>query len=463
MASQLQWLIEMSWLETHLLVVIVGFLVAASAVVILQQGRSPQATLAWLMFLVLIPYLAVPLFIVMGFRKRLRLRRKISNPTSSPDSLGPEAPQIERMLCRYGLGRASHGNRLDVLADGEGAWTALLDLVESAQVSLDVTLYLLGNDPVGLAFCAALEERARKGVAIRLILDSIGSLKRPRAALRSLRAAGAEVKLYSPLLHGPRSGRLNQRNHRKMLIADGARVWSGGRNVAEDYLGPTPNAGRWQDLSYRIAGPAAAAYASIFRSDWRAAGGTMPKLAVSVPGEQGDSVLQLVPAGADVPEDPLHDALVFACHSARARLWIVTPYFLPTPALSEALAIAARRGVDVRLLIPERSNQRLADLARGAWLRELDRNSCHIYLHPEMVHAKAVLTDNLAFVGSANFDARSLLLNFEVMALLYSATDVAAVHGWIAALLAQAPEGIPPASFARRSVEGLFKLGSPIL
>lgn len=461
--SLLRRFIRMGWLATHLLVVVVGFLVAASAVVILQQRRSPQATLAWLMFLVLIPYLAIPLFIAMGFRKRLRQRPKESKPTTGSECLESEAPQIERMLCRYGLGTASAGNRLDLLADGEAAWTALLDLVEHAHTSLDVTLYVLGNDPVGLAFCAALEDRARKGVVVRLILDSIGSLKRPRAALRSLRAAGAEVRLYSPLLHGPSGGRLNQRNHRKMLIADGVRVWSGGRNVAEEYLGPTPRAARWQDLSYCIAGPATTGYVNVFRSDWVAAGGTMPNPVISVSGEQGESVLQLVPAGPDVAEDPLHDALVFACHSARSRLWVVTPYFLPTPALSEALVIAARRGVDVRLLIPQKSNQHLADLARGAWLRELDRSACHIHLHPEMVHAKAVLSDDLAFVGSANFDARSLLLNFEVMALLYSATDVAAVQGWITTLLAQAPEGNPPASFARRSLEGLFRLGSPIL
>ena len=453
----------MGWLATHLLVVVVGFLVAASAVVILQQGRSPQATLAWLLFLVLIPYLAVPLFIAMGFRKRLRLHAKESKPTTDPDWLRADAAQIERMLCRYGLGAASDGNRFDLLTDAEAAWTVLLDMVESAQSSLDVTLYVLGNDPVGQAFCAALEERARNGVAVRLILDSIGSLKRPRVALRSLRAAGAELRLYSPLLHGPRGGRLNQRNHRKMLIVDGVCVWSGGRNVAEEYLGPTPKTGRWQDLSYRIAGPASAAYVNIFSSDWMAAGGRMRSSAVSVSPALGDAVLQLVPAGPDVPEDPLHDALVFACHCARSRLWIVTPYFLPTPALSEALAIAARRGVDVRILVPERSNQRLADLARGAWLRALARDDGHIHLHPQMVHAKAVLADDLAFVGSANFDARSLLLNFEVMTLLYSATEVAAVHRWMATLMAQAPEGLPSASFARRSIEGLFRLGSPIL
>ncbi len=451
----------MGWLETHLLVVMLGFLVAVSAIIILQQRRSPQATLAWLMFLVLLPYVAVPTFLVMGFRKWLR--PKARGVARVPDSLGENGPQIERMLCSYGLDPAQNGNRFDLLTDGQDAWFALIDLVQSAKTSLDVTLFLLGDDPVGIEFCAALETKARGGIAVRVIMDSIGSLKRPRAAVHRLRAAGAEVRLYSPLLHGPRGGRLNLRSHRKLVIADGARLWSGGRNVAREYLGPTPLPRRWKDLSYRICGPTVASYAATFRSDWRATKGKMQPPNVLPPVANGTSTLQLVPAGPDVPEDPLHDALVYACHRARARLWIVTPYFLPTTALSEALTIAARRGVDVRVLIPAKSNQRLADLARGAWLRELQHSGCHIHLHPHMVHAKAVLADDLAFVGSANFDARSLLLNFELMVVLYSALDVAALRCWIESTLTEAPEGLPAASLLRRFTEGLFRLGSPLL
>ena len=145
------------------------------------------------------------------------------------------------------------------------------------------------------------------------------------------------------------------------------------------------------------------------------------------------------------------------------RVWIVTPYYLLTPALSEALSIAARRGIDVRLLIPAKSNQRLADLARGAWLRDLEESGCRIHLHPEMVHAKAVLADDLAFTGSANLDARSLLLNFEMAALLFSGEDVEILNSWAEDLLADAPVGIRPAGRIRRAVEALFRLGSPIL
>ena len=451
----------MSWIETHGLIVVLGLALAASAVVIVQQRRSPQSTLAWLMFLVLAPYLAVPVFLIMGFRKRRRPGGEIDRPpTETPI---PKTLQIERMLLQYGLPAATQGNDLALQTGGVEAWDALIGIVEGAQVSLDVTLYVLGNDAVGKAFCGALENRARAGVAVRVILDNIGSLYRPRAALRALRRAGAEVRLYSPLLHLATGGHPNLRNHRKMVIADGIRVWAGGRNVAAPYLGPAAVPGRWHDLSYVLAGPAVPGFVRIFASDWVAARGNMPDPAPARSAAVGRSNVQLVPAGPDVAEDPLHDALVYACHSAHDRLWIVTPYFLPTTDLSQALSIAARRGVDVRVIIPRKSNQITADLARSAWLRELASTGCHIHLHPEMVHAKAVLTDGLAFAGSANFDARSLLLNFEIMALLSSPQDIDAITEWMTGLCADAPAGLPDAGFLRRSIEGLFRLTSPIL
>lgn len=453
----------MIWFDTHLLVVAFGLLVAATAVVILQQRRSPQATLAWLMFLVLVPYLAIPAFFAIGFRKRPRRSPDRPRPAAIPGSDMADRSEIERMLCHYGLDAATGGNQFSLLVSGESAWADLVELIEGAETSLDVTLYILGNDPVGRRFCEALEAKARQGVSVRVILDGIGSFKRPRMALRRLGAAGGKVCLHSPFIHNPFSGRLNLRNHRKMVIADGARVWAGGRNVARQYLGPAPTAGRWYDLSFRIAGPAVEKYVNTFQSDWQSIHGSQGDIAVSVPQSVGESVLQAVPAGPDQPDDPLHDALVFACHSAKRRIWVSTPYFLPTPALSEALSIAARRGVDVRLLTPANSDQMLTDLARGSWLREAQHNGCHIHLYPEMIHAKAILADELIFVGSANLDARSLLLNFEMMVLLYSATDMAEVERWIREMLVKAPVGLLPAGPIRRSIERVFKLVSPIL
>jgi cardiolipin synthase len=458
----------MTWLAAHLAIVAISLLAVASATVVLQQRRTPQATLAWLMFLVLVPYVAVPAFITLGFRKRRSGTRRFAfGGAGRQISAGNGA---ERMLVAYGLPAATAANDFRLLTGGGDAWSALLVLIDGARSRIDVTLYALGDDSVGREFCACLAARARDGVTVRVLLDTVGSFARPRAALRDIERAGGHVHLCATILDGAIRGHLNLRNHRKMVVVDGQHVWSGGRNVAREYLGPEPWPGRWSDLSFTAAGPIVAHYARIFRSDWAAAGGALSAQRESDPAEadeplaSGRSVLQIVPAGPDVAEDPLHDVLVHMFHAAQRRIWIVTPYFLPTEPLMGALAIARRRGVDVRLLVPATSNQAVADLARGAYLRDLARAGCQILRHTGgMIHTKAVVVDDLALVGTANLDARSLLLNFEVMLLLYAPADAVAVADHLRGLMEGAAPGPLPATRGRRLVEGFFRLGAPFL
>ncbi len=174
--------------------------------------------------------------------------------------------------------------------------------------------------------------------------------------------------------------------------------------------------------------------------------------------------MQLVPCGPDTMFDLLHDALVNAIHSAKHRIWIATPYFLPTELLSNALVIAARRGLDVRILLPWRSNQRLADFARGAYLREIqEAGSKILFFHAGMMHAKASVIDDMAYVGSANFDVRSMLLNFEVALFVYDAATVEEVKSWFNTQEQKCALGIEPAGLVRRVSEGVFRLGAPML
>ena len=451
----------MTWLSAHILVVCISIAMALSSLVILGQRRSPQATIAWLLFLVMLPYFALPVFLLLGFRKR----PDAPAPSRDATRLSETAFSTSRVraLCEhYGFLDNAEGNAFRLLRGPIEAWQALDDLVRNAGTTLDVTLYVLGPDDVGRAFCAALEARARAGVQVRVILDSIGSFHRPSESIARLKKSGANVRFYSPLVQKPTGGHLNLRNHRKMVIADGARVWTGGRNVATEYLGPVELADRWRDLSCLVEGPVAKGYCETFESDWAKVGGRRRDLKTARP-QAGRSSLGLIPSGPDMADDALHDAIVVACHETRSRLWIVTPYFLPTPTLMEALTIAARRSVDVRVLVPERSNQRLADLARGPSLRDLHTIGVHIHRHPHMVHAKAVLTDDSAFVGSANFDARSLLLNHEIMLLVMTSEDIASITAWAEKLVSEATPGLPHVSRIQRAMESVFRLVSPVL
>ena len=458
----------MGGLFTHLEVVITVLVTVITALLILQDRRTPQSALAWILFLILLPYLAVPAFLALGYRKRRLSERQIAFGDPAPQTIAlAEAWPIDRLLRRYGQPGAVAGNRFAFGFVPEPAYAELIALVEGAERSVDVTLYALGNDPVGRAFVVALARRARAGVRVRVILDGLGAINRPRRALRRLQQAGGEVRFYARVLHGPFGARINLRNHRKMVIVDDGVVIAGGRNVGQEYFGPQPRQGRWADLSFTLEGPAVATYVAVFRADWKAAGGQNTPVVGPRPdptADAGSARLQVVASGPDVDDDALHDALVWACHGALRRIWIVTPYFLPTAALVDALAIAARRGVDLRILVPARSNQRLADLARGAYLRELQGRGASVLLYaPGMVHAKAFVIDDLAVVGSANLDVRSLLLNYEVSVLLQSPADVAEVADWMEGLFADARPLPVDVSRMRRFVERLFRLGAPIL
>lgn len=174
--------------------------------------------------------------------------------------------------------------------------------------------------------------------------------------------------------------------------------------------------------------------------------------------------MQVVPSGPDVPRDPVHDALLTAAFTAEKRLWIVTPYYVPDEALAQALRLAALRGVDLRVVVPAKSNHKLADLARGTHLRDLEECGGRVVKYPHMVHAKVlVVDDRLAVVGSANMDMRSLFLNYEIVMFTYSEADVKPVSDWVQGLIDVSTEGTVPVGMVRDTIEGAARLVAPLL
>jgi cardiolipin synthase len=445
---------------SHVLIVLGVLLVALAVILALQSRRTPQSAVAWILFIVLVPYLAVPVFLMLGFRKHRRQFAPIRFSQDTP--AGDRVPATARLFRALGASEASAGNHLVLHRRPEAARAALETMLREATETLDVQFYIIANDESGRWFVGLLTEQARAGVKVRLSVDRLGTLRRPRRALNAFVAAGGELRFFSPLLHLPNAGQLNLRNHRKLVIADGRAVWSGGRNVGDEYLAAA--SGKWLDLSFAVTGPVVRSFAEVFASDWEVAGGTAGPLPGPDAAEAGGSLLQLVPAGPDEARDALHDGLVSTIYRARQRVWIATPYFVPTEALGLALATAARGGVDVRILVPARSNQWTTDLARGAYLRDAARAGCRVLRYrPGMLHAKAGLVDDVAWLGSANFDVRSMLLNFELALMIYDAETVAGVEEWFALLVPDCDEGVLSAALPRRLVEAVFRLGAPIL
>lgn len=449
----------MSLAAQHFLVVLGVLATAIAVVIVLQQRRTPQSAAAWLLFIVTVPYVAVPLFLALGFRKRST--RFAPLRMVPPDGCAADGIEEATFLTATGGPAAVGGNAMSLQATGPEAQAALNRIVASAETDLAVLMYIIENDPVGREFVRALTARASSGVKVRLCLDRLGTISRPRRELAEFRAAGGELRFFSPFLQLPGGGHMNLRNHRKLVIADHSRAWAGGRNVGRHYLAAPPEG--WHDLSLTVAGPVVHSLAQVFASNWAAAGGPAapPR---DPPGPAGDAVLQTVVAGPDDPRDVLHKGLLGLIHRAERRVWIATPYFIPTEALGVALESAAERGVDVRILVPERSNHRIADLARGAWLRQLEEAGARVRLFtPGMLHAKAGLIDDTAWTGSANFDVRSILLNFELALFLHDRDSVRQVEAWFLRRFKDCAIGMPPASLPRRTLEGLFRLGAPVL
>jgi cardiolipin synthase A/B len=460
----------LNWLVAHIEVVFGATLALFAVLLLVQQRRSPQSTAAWLLFVFLLPYLALPMFLMFGIRKPYSASRL---KFTEAGHQAPVASALDSVFRNYGVPPALPANRLKFLSTGQAAFSELQDIILEARHSIDAEFYIVGNDAIGVAFVELLEARAKAGLKVRLLIDGFGGLYRPRRALARLRAAGGEVLIAMPFLGLPGHGRLNLRNHRKTLIADERVVFAGGMNVGMDYMfsGVGGEQAQWIDLSFRLEGAAVKVYRDILTSDIVAAqgrGGTRSASAGSLKEAleegAGPAVAQPVPSGPDVAGDTLHDGLVCAIHRAERRIRIVTPYFLPTDHLAHALHVACRRGVDVHLLVPERSNQMLANFARGSYLRNLRDAGGRIYmLKDPMIHAKAGLIDDFGWAGSANFDVRSMYLNFETVLFLYDSETVAELSDWMDRLFARAVEGLPKVRLHRRIAEGAFRLAAPVL
>ncbi len=435
---------------------------------VLRNPRKPSATIGWLLIIVLVPLIGIPLYLTFGDRKFNKQKQK-KGVLPLPKVPKKNNHDLNVLLMALGLPSSTSDNSNKFHQDGLEAWQELLLLLENAQYSIDMAMFILADDIVGGKVLSILEMQARKGLKIRVLLDGVGSFHLAKQKLRTLEQNGGLVSWFIPVLHKPFRGRTNLRNHRKIIIADAknanAKVWTGGRNLAQEYLGENCPKNCWIDLSMTQRGSVVQIYQAIFDADWSFASHLKPKQPsyISTTKKQGNSQIQIIPSGPDVADDPIYAAILTACYSAQKNITIVTPYYIPNSEVQEALKLAALRGVKVHLILPEKSNHYFADVARKRYLRILHKVGVEIYLIAnKMVHAKAIVVDNnFAMTGSANLDIRSLFLNCEVMSGFYSADDIQWLSNWLAALEKKGEHYIPKEVGALQEIyEGVILLGS---
>jgi cardiolipin synthase A/B len=422
------------WLTIHGLVTVVAVLLYAITSHVLQQRRHPTAAIAWVLFIFLVPYLALPAFLTFGSRKQARPRNR---PLLAPPATDAEGPWAIQTALALGQPMPLPYDELAIHADGRAALEALWRTVDNAERSIDLCTFIIGRDAVGHALVERLSAKARAGVTVRLMLDGLGSLMSRRPSLRPLREAGVQLLLFVPPLHSPLKGRTNLRDHRKLLIADAGqpsqRLWCGGRNLAAEYFEGTTGKAAWHDLTFDLGGAFVAQASALFEHDWAFASGGERHIEDLPPHDEtaGSTSAQLIASGPDQSDDTVYSLLVTAAYRARRRIALVTPYFVPDAALLTALCLAARRGVQVDLLLPAHSNHFISDIARRRALRALAAAGGRLWVVPHMLHAKlAVIDDTLALAGSANLDSRSLFLNYEMMVAFHDGDAIARFASW---------------------------------
>jgi cardiolipin synthase A/B len=448
------------WITLHGLVTAVAVLFYVVTSHVMHQRRQPTAAIAWMMFILLLPYLALPAYLTFGSRKLARPRSTATRAASAMSETDAWAIQT---IVALGQPAPSAYHDLSLHQDGLEARNALLATLDAAHHSIAVCTFILARDDIGEDVLDRLCDKARSGVRVRLLLDGMGRLMGGRPDLKRLTEAGGAWEIFVPPLHSPLKGRTNLRIHRKLVVTDAAhdtrRMWAGGRNLATEYFEGRPGAPAWRDLSFDLGGPLVAQASSLFERDWAFANGR----ALSADAAPRDSPYladgaQLVASGPDQIDDTVYALLVTAAYRARRSIALVTPYFVPESSLLMALCLAARRGVAVDLLLPERSNHRLSDLARSRALRSLVQAGGRVWLAPGMLHAKlAVIDDALALAGSVNLDSRSLFLNYELMVAFHKVSDVRRFEQWFGRERASARAYVAtPPGLMRDVAEGML-------
>lgn len=283
---------------------------------------------------------------------------------------------------------------------------------------------------------------------------------------KALKKAGGQVAFFTPILKRPFQNYINLRNHRKIYLFDQSTLLSGGMNLSNEYMGENDGTIRWEDLMYKLEGPGVLHFYSIFHNDWTYATQDERKEYI----EQNhinneNAIVQVVPSGPDIATDALYESLLNAIYNAKERIWIVTPYFVPSENIVQALVIAHHKGVNVKIITPKKSNHLLADLGRSPYMRELDAIGVEVVLYEgSMLHAKAILFDNLAgMVGSVNLDNRSLFLNYEVVTFVYTKKIILNLESWMKTLMFNSSRGMEKPGKIKEAVENIMKVFAPLL
>lgn len=444
---------------------VIGAICTLIAVAAMQRGAKHNiGTLGWLFLVLLTPPIGLVLFLAFS-GKKISAEHDARATVDLPSGARPADAKHGEIAVKRGLPPPSLNNSMVILTDPQAMHAALFDLIESAQNRLFLLSFILIDDEVGNQIIDRLCEKARSGVQVRLMVDGVGSFLFPTQLLDKVTQAGGVAARFKPLNTLSRFAYANFRNHRKMAIADGRRAIVGGANLVEYEMTDTPDDDTWVSHCMDVTGDAARQVEATFLSDWNFATeeGLQPTEEDPVAVDESASdhaILQVIPVGPDGLQEILDDVWITSINRANHRVWISTPYFVPPPMAIRSLAMAVRRGVDVRVLYPDESDVTPADYARRDYVWDLHELGGKVYrLREKMIHAKLLIVDDsAAYVGSANFDMRSFSLNYELVIGVFNQRKIDELSQWFIKQTERCVEGPRPDTTVRKTLGLLTRI-----
>ena len=410
----------------------------------LMNARTSQGAIAWVVSLISMPFFAIPLYWLLGRSKfsgyvRARrgndaeMRRLAADMHERLRGYSVDLPAedvFERAAEELGGLPFTCGNDLELLIDGQQTFRRLFEEIAGARHYICVNFFIVKNDKVGGKFQRALIDKARDGVKVFFLFDEIGSHKLSSTFLDELRDAGVECESFGANRHWWSRLQLNFRNHRKIVVIDGEMAFIGGLNVGDEYLGRDKKFGDWRDTHLLLKGPAVEAVQLVFMEDWFWACDRVPELSWQQQALPANQTAAIIPTGPADPVDSWQLLVAEAANTAREKLWITSPYFVPDEGVLTALQLAALRGVDVRVLLPDKADHLLVWLSAFTYYEQSIPFGVTLFRYQRgFLHQKVMLIDDrMAAVGTANLDNRSFRLNFEITAFVSDRKFIAEVR-----------------------------------
>ena len=460
--------------------------IAVLSVWIVMQKRAPVSTMSWILSLALLPFAGFVIYYFLGpqplRKQRLKRLRTRANANAQADlarlrDAAEHAPPALQQMARLGTATCgipvSSATGVELLSGGARTFDAIFEAVRAASDHVHLEYYIFEPDTIGTALRDLLVARAGEGVKVRLLVDALGSKRIGRKFMAPMLAAGVQVALF----HDTKIGRrlrpvTNYRTHRKIVVCDGRVGFTGGVNITDEEDKRTrPDA--YHDVHLRVEGSAVRWLQTTFMEDWTYATGEdlhsfgdgldamLPKV------EAGEIPVQIVTSGPDNTLEAIHRMHVEAIHNANHRAWLTTPYFVPGEPALMALTSAALRGVDVRLLVPRRSDSAIVSAAARSYFDELIAAGVKVWEYKaRMLHSKTLVVDeDCAMIGTANFDNRSFRLNFEVCAVVYGPALTRPLAAQFETDLhsSAAVRAHRPQPFWQRLGDSIARLSSPLL